>query len=293
LIKKMSNSNQDFSNLSADELKQQLGPSQMHVAIEANDEEGLVNIIKEGVEDINFKLGGETALHYAAFYGRTKMLKFLVEQGKADIKSVNFDTGMTPLHIAATYGRDAIVQYYIAKCPKALNLKNKQGSTPLHLATLCEKTKTVQLLAPQTNKQLIDQNEELPIHIAVRRGLKQIVEILINCGFPIDICDRVYQRTLLHYAVVHDRVSIIELLVSVEPKLINAQDVEGYSALHVAAALKRQRCYQLLLQLGANSGLVNKSGHTAEQITEIDSLREKHADYLEFMEEEPVAASAN
>lgn len=55
---------------------------------------------------------GFTALHWAAYSGRTETIKLLVEKGGADINSRNED-GLTPVHIAASRGHLQFIKYLV------------------------------------------------------------------------------------------------------------------------------------------------------------------------------------
>lgn len=55
---------------------------------------------------------GFTALHWAAYSGRTETVKLLVEKGGADINSRNED-GLTPIHIAASRGHLQYIKYLV------------------------------------------------------------------------------------------------------------------------------------------------------------------------------------
>ena len=69
--------------------------------------------LANGVDvDARDSLRGWTALHYAAYYGRTACLEILLAAG-ASVDSVD-NSGATPLHDASLGGRAAIVRALIA-----------------------------------------------------------------------------------------------------------------------------------------------------------------------------------
>jgi len=114
----------------------------------------------------------EYALYKAAYMGRTKKVKRLVEKGvNVNIKSPN--SQRTPLHIAASKGRFEIVQ---ALVDHGANLKvtNKEHKTPLDFAVEKNRTEIVKYLlehgaiaTPETIENA--KNEEIKALLKVRK----------------------------------------------------------------------------------------------------------------------------
>jgi ankyrin repeat protein len=74
---------------------------------------------------------GFTALHYSAFYGNLRSIKYLIEHG-ADISIVNHHR-INVMHVAAQ-GDSALALCYFKKLGMDINTTEKNGSTPLHWA---------------------------------------------------------------------------------------------------------------------------------------------------------------
>eukprot|EP01138_Halocafeteria_seosinensis_P013079 gb/GECG01013357.1/.p1 GENE.gb/GECG01013357.1/~~gb/GECG01013357.1/.p1 ORF type:complete len:136 (+),score=16.94 gb/GECG01013357.1/:1-408(+) len=73
---------------------------------------GDIEKLKEGLKgldscDAALNESGETAMHYAARYGMTRVIEHLIQQG-ANVDAANKD-GFTPLHIAAKSGNGDVV----------------------------------------------------------------------------------------------------------------------------------------------------------------------------------------
>jgi palmitoyltransferase ZDHHC13/17 len=74
-----------------------------------------------------------TALHFATYHGNYTLIKFLMDNAKADIHKRN-KFGSSVLHIAAQ-GDQALPLYYFHKvCGMDINLLDNRSSTPLHWA---------------------------------------------------------------------------------------------------------------------------------------------------------------
>ena len=70
-------------------------------------------------------------MHFAAFHGNMKAIKYLVENG-ADIFMNNYHR-MNMLHVAAQ-GNSPSALYYFYKAGLDINAEDKRQGTPLHWA---------------------------------------------------------------------------------------------------------------------------------------------------------------
>lgn len=93
----------------------------------------IARMLKRGT-DVNARQGGRgsTALNTAAVYGRTVVVKLLLDNG-ADVSLANAD-GNTALHIAAYFAYTDLVQLLLRN-GATVDVKNKRGETPLEIVT--------------------------------------------------------------------------------------------------------------------------------------------------------------
>ncbi|KAK3776791.1 hypothetical protein RRG08_024568 [Elysia crispata] len=73
-----------------------------------------------------------TPLHRAAYMGRTEVVTLLLHHG-ANVDQMDCD-GMTPLHKASENGHFETVRVLLKACPKAVNVCDKKGRSPLEVA---------------------------------------------------------------------------------------------------------------------------------------------------------------
>jgi ankyrin repeat protein len=91
-------------------------------------------LLGEGV-DVNTRSldTGMTTLHYACMYGNSNMISYLINYGaRTDV----FDfKGRPPLFYAIMFGNLGMVSMLTNQNPAMLNVTDKEGNNPLHIAT--------------------------------------------------------------------------------------------------------------------------------------------------------------
>lgn len=94
-------------------------------AARLDDIHGLTSCIAKGAVVNRKDQNGWTPLHWAAFKGRIKSVKLLIEHG-AEIDAVD-DAGYTPLHCAAEAGHLQLALFFISRGSR-INLKSFEGA---------------------------------------------------------------------------------------------------------------------------------------------------------------------
>ncbi|XP_013794650.1 uncharacterized protein LOC106478639 [Limulus polyphemus] len=182
-----------------------------------------INYIKE----INSQdKDGRTLLHCAVLgMPHTPLLtKAILELG-ADI-TIKDAKGESPLHYAACRGLDFVeVLQVLTDMSGNVNIKNSNGQTPLHYAVLNHGAKH------KNEKEKSDQNGVVDNCTTIRLLLEK--KALLTCQDS-------QGQTPIHYAVRnHKGIEILKLFNKHSPECpkeaINIQDVNGQSALHLAA----------------------------------------------------------
>ena len=123
-------------------LKDSDGKTVIHYCLKSEeDEEDLSpwwelceKFIQAGVPVDQTDKSKHTPLHYAARYGETSNIVFLISRG-ADVNMEKAGGGETPLHLACMQENVDTVRALLDRGANPLTL-NKQGQSPLHLATL-------------------------------------------------------------------------------------------------------------------------------------------------------------
>lgn len=140
--------------------------------------------------------------------------------------------GNTPLHIAAEHNKPEIAALLLANGAdvnaKVSNESRNAGQTPLTLAlNSYEHKEMLELLLTHGAEVNVLSSGMTPLSIAVNRNLSDDVELLLANGADPD------WQGLLHFAVLHDRTKILEILLDygADP---NAKDWAGHTALYYA-----------------------------------------------------------
>lgn len=130
------------------------------------------------------RLNGFSALHLAAYLGKASVIRLLLSACPEAVDLKNSD-GETPLHIAASEGRFEVVVELLRAGANTL-LRDVDGRTVLHIAVCKQHVDIVHLLLDGHNGQsmirLTDSAGKTPLHQAVLQGCDQIVQLFLAKG---------------------------------------------------------------------------------------------------------------
>jgi len=190
---------------------------------------------------------GRTALHYASKSGHEDVLKQLLVH-MPGLLSAKDNRGKTLLHVATN---DNIVAHLLGKSPELVAEVDMRGRTALHFAAKRGDDYIVARLLANCPRlaHVTDEHQRTALHYAAAYGHEYVLNLLFEVE-PIEkiarMIDLVDSRrwTVLHFAVHgnigfrggqdggHDHIVARLLKIS---SLIGATDVDGRTALHLAA----------------------------------------------------------
>ncbi len=177
---------------------------------------------------------GERPLHSAAQYGKTEILKLLLDQG-ANIE-VGDELGNTALHAAAEFGQLGAVKFLLDRGAQ-IEAEGKYGNTALHNAVR-HPAVVVELLKRGATINAKNSGELTPMDSAVRGGYTESIKKLTEAGAPVD----------LFAAVVLDDEERITNLLAKSPELVSARKFGGRTPLIHAAATGHPKAARILLK---------------------------------------------
>jgi|APGre2960657444_1045066.scaffolds.fasta_scaffold01936_8 hypothetical protein len=199
-------------------------------AAEDSDFAGVCEALKKGADPQASTPSSWTPLHYAAAKGREDITRVLLNAGAKP--EVTTDVGRRPLHWAARNGHSEVCRYLLNAGAKidAASSPDDCLCTPLHLAAQLGKVTTVRLLLECGASVLrVHAGGSTPLHDVARGGHVHCAALLLA----------------------KRGVAIVDL-----------QDEQGLTPLHVAVAAGELGMVRLLVQHGANLELKSIGGRT-------------------------------
>lgn len=213
---------------------------------------------------------GGTMLHDQVECGPIERISEMLDlTTETDLNAQDRD-GYTPLHLATSLGREDVVRLLLNKPGIRLDLTDRLGRTPLTLATYWG-LKSMALV-------LIEHSEAFPIArgghlsalvLAAKHGDKDICERLLTaCGYR-NLCFHLDMsgKGFLHHAAMNEWGDLIETCLRRGGLTLNIDQIDhsGRSALHYASQLGNYNSCQVLIQGGASLTLQDRLGRTAVQ----------------------------
>ncbi|KAM0884681.1 hypothetical protein ACQ4PT_030823 [Festuca glaucescens] len=154
-----------------------------------NGNEGVVRLLLSRGARVDIAVAHGTPLHIAASYGKTSVLKILLDH-HADPNRVSEVSG-TPLVTALHSTKYGLSESDSLECVKLLvkagaNVNYANPNTPLVVATMCGLTDCIKyLLEAGANPNISDKQGRMPIQIAASFGRRSHVDILFPFTSPI------------------------------------------------------------------------------------------------------------
>ena len=232
--------------------------------------------------------------HFSSSEGHSHFIKHLVENYQLDLCAATND-GQAPIHLACSNGRLNLVQYIIEHVPLSLELPVRgHGRTPFLTAVYFNQLEVIKyLISKKCNLSATDDEGSGAVHISVARGHLNVLKYLIDNNYCNPNATNHQDHTPLHVAVANEQFEILEYLLSKSipsmsvvwlreikcsldsphdiynnphnAVLINVQDEDGNTPLHVAYDDGQQNMVSLLLKASLSNNnllITNKKGQT-------------------------------
>lgn len=146
------------------------------------------------------------------------------------------------------------------------NSYNETGETTLTFAIQYAETKTIKALMEKTNINLQDKIGNSPIHLALLKNKDEILNALLEKGADVNVPGRdkaVENQSVLYLAVIRNREDLIQQLLEkgANPNLADKTKAVPLGEACIGATVKPS-VVKILLEKGANPNLQEKNGAT-------------------------------
>lgn len=167
-----------------------------------------------------------------------------------------------------------------------INIQNKDGNTPLHLAALLSLPDIlVELLKLNPNPNIKNNEGYTPLRYAMFSGSSKKSNTMMSklIEYGADVNDKCYYgNSLLHKAVLELNLKHVRILLASEKIDVNIKNSNGNTPLHTLLINYRRWdldiisiMFVLLLEKGANINIKNNSGKTVTLFLEDKNINEK------------------
>ncbi|XP_069797677.1 ankyrin repeat and SAM domain-containing protein 1A-like isoform X6 [Narcine bancroftii] len=148
----------------------------------------------------------------------------------------------TALHCAAQYGHSDVVKVLLEELTDP-TMRNNKFETPLDLAALYGRLEVVKmLLIAHPNLLSCNTKKHTPLHLAARNGQKAVVQVLLEAGM--DINYQTEKGSALHEAALFGKTDVVQILLASEID-VNIKDVRGKSALEIVKEHPAQKSKEI------------------------------------------------
>ncbi|KAK3739735.1 hypothetical protein QZH41_016183 [Actinostola sp. cb2023] len=215
---------------------------------------------------------GDTALHlavincqFAAVEGLVSVMKSL----QGDFINIFNYLRQTPLHLASITKQPLAAECLLRGNANA-SLCDRHGNTPVHTACShgdvgCLRVLLDRRLRKETEFPEIHwQNYDgyTPLHLAVIKGNREIIKMLISVGANVETKDGTCGRTPLHLAIEHNNLAIAGFLILEAKCDVDSYTYDDNTPLHLAAGLGLEGQTALLVAAGADTMATNSEDET-------------------------------
>lgn len=213
----------------------------------------LVRLGSQSLNDyVNPQFDTETVLHLAAKNGHTETVETLVQLGCTHLDTLGMSE-KTPFYKAIEHGHLNTAKTILRLGSQALDISSSSGDTPLHVAASNGDEPAVQFILDSGSKAVKRRNaySQVPIYAAARAGSISIVKILLERSNG-HIANTVDGWTLLHSAVLSNHTPMIEFLLEHCYVDVNARTREDVTPFFTAATACREEALITLLRFDSN-----------------------------------------
>ncbi|XP_014225913.1 serine/threonine-protein phosphatase 6 regulatory ankyrin repeat subunit B-like [Trichogramma pretiosum] len=246
------------------------GQSPLYLAVSGGHDKVIASLLRGGADPNSVDAAGRTALHHVCeLWTRDRLASIIFELGRENNHPVLIDAqnneGNTPLLLAVSKGNFRSLGEFLLRKGADPNLANAEGSTALH--AICKGDYDQDLvnaffeLSRENNHPVLinaqDNQGNTPLHLAVSKGNKNVVEYLLRRGADSSLANAEGQ-TALHIICKRDKEDdLIDTFFNVCAEVnqvvqVDAEDNLSVTPLQWAVTRFRPHVVDVLLNRGAD-----------------------------------------
>ncbi len=209
---------------------------------------------------------GSTPLYWACRYGFEELVEVLIKEGHANIHQQRKLGLFSPIVLTAALGYTNIVKILLENGAN-VNLQVQNGYTPLHHAAENGHVDTIEMLLEHGADihQETDFGDDALLLAAASHEIEAL-EVLAASGADIENINK-DGKSAWHYAIDAPNQELLEVVVKwyMKRKRLSQRKLilsEGKTPLHIAAMREDEQKLQCLLDMGADSEVLDEAGNT-------------------------------
>ncbi|PIE98156.1 MAG: hypothetical protein CR988_04285 [Treponema sp.] len=239
------------------------GCTPLHIAVQNNAGLDIIKYLLSHKAEVNTRdKDGNTPLHFTVINNNKDLGEALLNAG-ADIFYTNVN-GDSPLKLSYTL-REGREEWLLNK--KTINAKDGNGNTPLHLAAEWKSADMITYILDNGGKiNAKNENNENALFSAVKADCPKCIDALIgHDGEKIDVtCRDFLGNSVLHTAVQWSSYKAANkvLALTQDSSLLKSQNLEGKTALHIAAKHGAVNFINILIDYGIDVNASDEMGRS-------------------------------
>jgi ankyrin repeat protein len=219
-------------------------------AIKVNNPNYIRNLLKQKVPFNEFPIKGHSVLALAAVKGTPEILDILFKSG-LEFAPVHMNNFNNLFQHAVKAGNVGNMRYLHDQGVDVNFIKQSTTRASIHEAIVTKRSEAIKLLIEwEANINLKSKNFGYPIHIAIERGMDNIVDMLLKARVDVSVLDR-FGRSPLASACYLNKLGAVKLLLSHGCRL-DFYGADGYNLLHYAIIPGSFEVAEYLLSINAN-----------------------------------------
>ncbi|XP_046544869.1 uncharacterized protein LOC124255078 [Haliotis rubra] len=231
------------------------------------------NVLVENGADAKIKTKtGKTALHYAAAIQCEGSAKILLPLSDVDAQDARGDTALHCIHEKCHGSRHKEMYKMFIDKKANVEIKNRSGQTPLHMAVERQNIDNVRLLLSVADPNAQDMYGRTALHYVRHNNEEdnchELCKLFVEKMADGNIKEKTYAETALHEAARRQCPECVRLLLEVTD--VNVKDNKDNTAAHgihdtSIFTTEEDNCHEilrLLIQKGLHGHLRNKMGQT-------------------------------